>query len=242
VVLGAVSLVLAGSGTVAGGSVVAAERPETPFGSVDVSAAAVQALAPATRVNRVTPVTRVARISRAASQRPELRRPAAAQVERQARQRAAALRQLGNAARDRAAELAADQWVLPLRRYTISAGFGAAGSLWSSGSHTGLDFSAPDGTPIVAVTGGVVTTAGYSAKAGWAGNVVVVKLDDGTRVWYAHQSSVAVPVGAVVQPGQVIGYVGSTGNSTGSHLHLEVQVDGEPVDPRRVLSRHGLSP
>lgn len=141
---------------------------------------------------------------------------------------------------DRQAELRADQWVPPLTGYSLSAGFGEAGSLWSSGSHTGLDFSAPEGTPLVAVTSGVVSTAGYSGAADWAGNLVVIQLEDGREIWYAHQSSVAVEVGQTVEAGQVVGYVGSTGNSTGPHLHLEVQVGGEPVDPYAVLIEHGV--
>jgi len=156
--------------------------------------------------------------------------------------RVGALRQLSEATQARAEELLSDQWVLPLARYTLSEHFGEAGYLWSSGSHTGLDFSAAEGAPVVAVAGGVVTTAGYSAEASWAGNLVVVKLEDGKRVWYAHLSSVAVAVGDRVQPGQVVGWVGSTGNSTGPHLHLEVQVDGTPTDPAGVLRRHDVAP
>lgn len=132
--------------------------------------------------------------------------------------------------------------MLPVRGYTLSAGFGESGSLWSSGSHTGLDFAAAEGAPVVAVTSGTVTTAGYSGRASWAGNLVVIRLENGSTIWYAHQSSIAVAVGETVISGQVIGRVGSTGNSTGPHLHLEVQVAGEPIDPAAVLARHDVRP
>jgi len=181
------------------------------------------------------------RLDRGGRSEPDLDR-----LERRAQLRAdrrvGALRQLSEATQARAEELQSDQWVLPLAQYALSARFGEAGYLWSSGSHPGLDFSASEGTPVVAVAGGVVTTAGYSAEASWAGNLVVVKLEDGKRVWYAHQSSVAVAVGDSVQPGQMLGWVGSTGNSTGPHLHLEVQVDGRPIDPAGVLRRHDVAP
>jgi len=87
-----------------------------------------------------------------------------------------------------------------------------------------------------------VTIAGYSPRATWAGNLVVVRLEDGRTVWYAHQSSVAVAPGQRVNAGELIGYVGSTGNSSGAHLHLELQVQGQAVDPEKALVRHGLAP
>jgi murein DD-endopeptidase MepM/ murein hydrolase activator NlpD len=86
-----------------------------------------------------------------------------------------------------------------------------------------------------------VTIAGYSPRATWAGNLVVVRLEDGRTVWYAHQSSVAVAPGQRVNAGELIGYVGSTGNSSGAHLHLELQAQGEAVDPEKALVRHGLA-
>ncbi len=128
---------------------------------------------------------------------------------------------------------------LPVTGYHLTGRFGAASSLWSS-THTGLDFAAAEGAPIRTVTGGVVVSTGYD---GAYGNKTVVRLSDGTVLWYAHQSSVAVSVGQHVAPGEVIGYVGSTGNVTGSHLHLEVRPgDGDPVDPAAWMADHGVRP
>ena len=136
----------------------------------------------------------------------------------------------------------AKRWVLPVTGYRLSARFGDAGSLWADGTHSGLDLAAPEGRPIRSIARGVVTIAGYSPRATWAGNLVVVRLEDGRTVWYAHQSSVAVAPGQRVNAGELIGYVGSTGNSSGAHLHLELQAQGEAVDPEKALVRHGLAP
>lgn len=93
--------------------------------------------------------------------------------------------------------------------------------------HPGIDISAGFGTPIHAAASGMVLVAGYT---GGYGNLVV--LDDGNSIStaYAHQQSIVVTVGQTVTQGQVIGYVGSTGFSTGPHLHFEVRVNGSPVD------------
>ncbi len=128
--------------------------------------------------------------------------------------------------------------VLPVHGYRLTATFGSAGSLWSS-DHTGLDFAAPEGTPVLAVGAGVVTEVGYD---GAYGAKTVVTLEDGTEVWYCHQSSQSVAPGEQVAAGDVLGAVGSTGNTTGSHLHLEVRVDGEPVDPELALADWGIDP
>ena len=127
--------------------------------------------------------------------------------------------------------------VLPVRGYRLTATFGSSGSMWSS-DHTGLDFAAPEGTALVAIGAGVVTEVGYD---GSYGNKTVVRLEDGTELWYCHQSSQGVSVGDRVSPGDVIGAVGSTGNTTGPHLHLEVRVQGAPTDPQVALARWGLS-
>lgn len=128
-------------------------------------------------------------------------------------------------------------WFVPVSDYRLTARFGATG-FWSS-AHTGLDFAAPSGTPIVAVTGGLVTQAGYDGAYGYK---TVVQADDGTEFWYCHQSAILVSVGQTVDPGEVIGAVGSTGNSTGSHLHLEVRADPDtPLDPYAELVRRGLT-
>lgn len=160
------------------------------------------------------------------------------QVEAQAQQRNAALDQLAKKAEQRAGVLADNAWVLPLTGYRLTASFGEYG-LWSS-YHTGMDFAAPAGTPIMAVARGVITSTGYD---GAYGNKTVLTLEDGTEVWFAHQTSILVSVGDTVAPGDVIGSVGSTGNSTGSHLHLEVRPGGgDPVDPRAALIANGVTP
>ena len=97
-------------------------------------------------------------------------------------------------------------------------------------SHTGTDIAAPYGTPTKAVKSGVVTISEYGSSYG---NYVVISHGDGTTSLYAHMSSRAASAGDVVSQGDVIGYVGSTGNSTGNHLHLEIRVNGSRVDPEQ---------
>jgi murein DD-endopeptidase MepM/ murein hydrolase activator NlpD len=98
--------------------------------------------------------------------------------------------------------------------------------------HTGADMSASSGTPIHACRGGTVVIA--SAQGGY-GNAVVINHGGGMATLYAHQSRIAVSVGQVVTAGQVIGYVGSTGLATGPHLHFEVRLSGNPVNPASYL-------
>ncbi|GAB3080565.1 M23 family metallopeptidase [Nocardioides zeae] len=162
------------------------------------------------------------------------------QTEAMAERRATAMSALGQAAQAEAQRVAANAWVLPVASYRLTNRFGQAESYYASGYHTGLDFAAPSGTTIKAVAGGRVTQAGYN---GSYGNKTVITLDDGTEMWYAHQSSIAVSVGDTVAAGDVIGYVGSTGNSTGPHLHLEVRPGaGDPVDPYAALQQNGVTP
>jgi murein DD-endopeptidase MepM/ murein hydrolase activator NlpD len=139
---------------------------------------------------------------------------------------------------ERLAKLAAS-YAVPLSSYTITSTFGQAGSMWSSGYHTGLDFAAPTGTPLKAVHGGTVKSAGWSGSFGYH---TVLELEDGTEVSYSHQSSIAVSVGQTVSTGDVIGRVGATGNVTGPHLHLEVHTAaGDGIDPMAWLRGKGLS-
>lgn len=98
--------------------------------------------------------------------------------------------------------------------------------------HDGLDFGAAMGTSIFAASEGVVVAAG---ERGGYGNTVVIDHGGSLSTLYAHQSSMAVSVGDTVRRGQIIGYVGSTGFSTGPHLHFEVRVNGAPVDPMLYL-------
>lgn len=130
-------------------------------------------------------------------------------------------------------------WVLPVSGYHLTGRFGQSSGLWSS-THTGLDFAAPEGTEIRSIGPGVVTEA---ASDGAFGNKTVVRLDDGTVLWYCHQSRFGVEVGQRLSPGQLLGYIGSTGNTTGPHLHLEVHPgNGDAVDPETWLPEHGLHP
>jgi murein DD-endopeptidase MepM/ murein hydrolase activator NlpD len=97
--------------------------------------------------------------------------------------------------------------------------------------HSGIDFGARYGTPIVAAADGHVVGAGW---AGGYGRQVQVRHDGGVVTTYSHMSGIAAEPGQPVRQGQVIGYVGSTGISTGPHLHFEVRVAGRPVNPLAV--------
>ena len=130
-------------------------------------------------------------------------------------------------------EQGSDAWVHPMGdgAYSMSAGFGREGSMWSSGRHTGQDFAAPVGTPVYAARAGVATVETPS----WAGNLIRIDHLDGTESWYAHLSAVKVTSGQPVTAGQLVGAVGSEGNSTGPHLHFEIRDGGVPVDPMSLL-------
>jgi murein DD-endopeptidase MepM/ murein hydrolase activator NlpD len=135
--------------------------------------------------------------------------------------------------KDRNAKAAAVFTELPTTNYRLSAKFGQRGSRWSSGHHTGLDFAAPRGTRIDAVADGKVTFAGW---AGAYGKAVIIKHTDGKRSLYAHMTKIKTKKGKRVQAGKKIGTVGSTGNSTGPHLHFEVRgKQGKKLDPRPFL-------
>ena len=99
-------------------------------------------------------------------------------------------------------------------------------------NHTGIDIPAPKGTPILAAKSGVVSTSVKGSGSAWSyGNYVVVSHSDGTSTLYAHMNSRAVKEGQTVKQGDVLGYVGTTGRSTGNHLHFEIRVNGSRVDP-----------
>jgi murein DD-endopeptidase MepM/ murein hydrolase activator NlpD len=99
--------------------------------------------------------------------------------------------------------------------------------------HSGIDIGAACGTPIKAAGTGVIISAGFNS--GGYGNMTLINHGNGLSTLYGHQSSIIVSAGQSVTQGQVIGYVGSTGKSTGCHLHFEVRVNGNPVDPRAYL-------
>lgn len=113
----------------------------------------------------------------------------------------------------------------------ITSRYGVNSSIRSS-SHTGLDIAAPTGTAIKAVSSGTVTFAG---NKGSYGNLVKISHGNGIETWYAHTSKMYVSAGQKVEGGKVIAAVGSTGNSTGSHLHLEIRVNGKHVNPQSYL-------
>jgi murein DD-endopeptidase MepM/ murein hydrolase activator NlpD len=100
--------------------------------------------------------------------------------------------------------------------------------------HAGLDFAAPPGTPIYAAAGGVVLSAEYQAHFG---NTVTLDHGSGLSTLYAHASRMHVKPGDIVKKGQRIADVGTTGRSTGPHLHFEVHVNGRPQNPARVLAQ-----
>jgi len=135
-------------------------------------------------------------------------------------------------------------WAVPLDpgTYTLTSGYGPRPSpTGGTGTfHAGLDFGAPTATPIRAAATGVVTYAGFTN--GGFGNLVIIATAPNILTYYAHQSALAVATGAQVSAGQVIGAVGTTGDSTGAHLHFEVRVAGTTVDPLPYLRQWGLNP
>ncbi|WP_053913053.1 peptidoglycan DD-metalloendopeptidase family protein [Streptomyces sp. SCSIO 75703] len=131
-------------------------------------------------------------------------------------------------------------WVVPVESYELSASFGSGGTRWAH-RHTGQDFAVPVGTPVRAAGAGSVVAV---SCGGPFGIQVVLRHADGYYTQYAHLASVAVDQGDRVGAGQRIGQSGSTGNSTGPHLHFEVRVTPEPgsaVDPVPWLTWRGVS-
>jgi len=98
--------------------------------------------------------------------------------------------------------------------------------------HDGMDIAAPEGTPIRSIRGGEVT---FSGERGGYGNIVIVDHGNGLSTRYAHCRDLNVKKGDRVYPGTILGTVGSTGQSTGPHLHLEARRDGKPVDPETLF-------
>lgn len=137
------------------------------------------------------------------------------------------------------APAAASGYVAP-----VASGLGTpyhkAGSNWSSGYHTGVDFAVSTGTSIHAIAAGTVVEAGWG---GAYGNNVVIKHADGKYSQYAHFSALKVSAGQTVTAGQVIGLSGATGNVTGPHLHFEIRTTpsyGSDIDPVAYLAAHGV--
>jgi len=113
------------------------------------------------------------------------------------------------------------------------------GAIITQGNHgyNGIDIGAPFGTPIYAAAAGKVITSKSGGWNGGYGNYIAISHPNGTQTLYSHQSSNAVYVGQVVEAGEVIGYVGSTGRSTGNHLHFEVRGASNPLQSCSVGSR-----
>ncbi|TYL51912.1 M23 family metallopeptidase [Nocardioides sp. BGMRC 2183] len=163
------------------------------------------------------------------------------EAEKIAAQRDEALGELAKDAEKEAAEIALNRWILPLDAgvYRLTSTFGESGAYWSS-VHTGLDFAAPSGTPLYAMANGTIT---FTGDDGAYGNKTVITLEDGTELWYCHQTTIDVSVGDTVTAGDPVGTVGGTGNVTGPHLHLEVRPGGgDPVDPYAALQAQGVTP
>lgn len=134
-------------------------------------------------------------------------------------------------------------WPLP-GWYRISSPFGYRINPVSgrAQNHGGIDIPANGGTPILAAKSGQVITSVKGSGAYWSyGNYVVIDHGNGNSTLYAHMSSRAVSEGQMVKQGQVIGYVGTTGNSTGNHLHLEIRVNGQRTDPEAKFPDLNLS-
>jgi murein DD-endopeptidase MepM/ murein hydrolase activator NlpD len=128
---------------------------------------------------------------------------------------------------------AQDVWLLPLDDYVFTSPFGVR---WGK-LHAGIDLAAEEGTPYKAIHAGKVTQAGYNGGYGYS---ITILNTDGTEVVYAHSRRLLVKQGDKVVAGQVIGEIGNTGASYGTHLHLEVHVHGQPVDPITFLRAHGV--
>ncbi|MFW6692037.1 M23 family metallopeptidase [Streptomyces sp. MAR4 CNX-425] len=131
-------------------------------------------------------------------------------------------------------------WVKPVSAdYDITGQYNQGGARWAA-KHSGQDFAAPTGTKVRSVHSGTVVTAGWG---GAYGNNIVIKHADGVYTQYGHLSKIDVSVGQQVNAKTKIGEIGTTGNSTGPHLHFEVRttpVYGSAVDPVAFLNKHGV--
>nr|WSW42688.1 LysM peptidoglycan-binding domain-containing M23 family metallopeptidase [Streptomyces sp. NBC_01001] len=153
---------------------------------------------------------------------------------------AAAPAKKSTAAKSAAGTVSAAGFVAPVGG-GISTQYKTPGAMWSSGYHTGVDFIASSGTTVRAVGAGTVVSAGW---AGAYGNEVVIRHADGKYSQYGHLSQLSVSAGQSVTGGQTLGLSGSTGNSTGPHLHFEIRTGpsyGSDIDPLAYLRTKGVS-
>jgi murein DD-endopeptidase MepM/ murein hydrolase activator NlpD len=135
------------------------------------------------------------------------------------------------------AEREARRWVRPIRTWHITSDFGAR---WGA-SHDGIDLGASTGTPVYAMSRGTVIGSFYDSSFG---NKLEIKYWDGSISWYGHLSKRIAQKGDTVRPGELVGLVGNTGHSFGSHLHLEfqqTQSKDTPINPMPWLRKHGLA-
>ncbi|WP_055553748.1 transglycosylase family protein [Streptomyces sp. NBRC 110028] len=136
---------------------------------------------------------------------------------------------------------AATGFTAPVSGVSPTTSYRASGSSWSSGHHTGIDFPVGVGTSVKAMATGQVVSAGWADAYGYE---VVIRHPDGKYSQYAHLSQLSVRAGQGVNVGQQIGRSGSTGNTTGPHLHFEVRTGpayGSDIDPLSYLRAHGIS-
>ncbi|MFF7771436.1 M23 family metallopeptidase [Streptomyces massasporeus] len=171
----------------------------------------------------------------------EAARKRAAELAERAKEAAEKAREAKERAAREAERKRLNTFVAPISGSYVSTSYKASSGLWSSGSHTGVDFHAASGTSVHAVGAGTVVEAGWG---GSYGNQVVIKMNDGTYTQYGHLSSIGVSVGQQVTPGQQIALSGATGNVTGPHLHFEARTSpeyGSDIDPVAYLRSHGVS-
>ncbi|MCF3100260.1 M23 family metallopeptidase [Streptomyces roseoverticillatus] len=145
----------------------------------------------------------------------------------------------GGTAKDQAVAQANGRWTRPVTTYQLTAGFGGVGANWAS-THSGQDFAVPSGTPVRSIGAGTVVATGCGGAFGIS---LVVQHDDGWYSQYAHLAAMFVRPGQQVRAGQWIGMSGTTGNSTGPHLHFEIRTSpefGSAVDPVPWLNARGV--
>jgi murein DD-endopeptidase MepM/ murein hydrolase activator NlpD len=213
--------------------------PALAAGDIEQNAVETSGLIPVVALGNTVPdqIDAQATVQQAAAERKE--------AEQAARKRAAELAERAREAKERAAREAErkrlNTFAAPISHSYVSTGYQAGSSLWSSGSHTGIDFHAATGTSVHAVGYGTVVEAGWG---GSYGNQIVIRMNDGTYTQYGHLSSIAVSVGQRVVTGQQIGLSGATGNVTGPHLHFEARTTaeyGSDVDPVAYLRKHSVN-
>ncbi|NJP75889.1 M23 family metallopeptidase [Streptomyces telluris] len=145
----------------------------------------------------------------------------------------------GGAGADHAAAQTPARWTRPVTSYQLTAGFGGVGANWAN-THSGQDFAVPSGTPVRSIGAGTVVASGCGGAFGIS---LVVQHDDGWYSQYAHLAATFVTPGQQVRAGQWIGLSGTTGNSTGPHLHFEIRTSpefGSAVDPVPWLNARGV--